>query len=130
MRRLVTSSSSKTATMAAVDPSTKSSSKELPLVLAVDHSPVQLRLVQDLLERNWYAVKTAPSSEEALAVLRVIAPAVTILDVMMPGMSGYDLCRRLKQDKKLRNIPVILVTARRILPRTSRRGRRLELSYT
>jgi CheY-like chemotaxis protein len=96
--------------MIAVNARTKSSSKELPLILAVDDSPVQLRLVQDLLERNGYAVRTAPSSEEALAVLDVIAPALTILDVTMPGMSGVDLCRQLKQDKKLRNIPVILVT--------------------
>jgi CheY-like chemotaxis protein len=96
--------------MMATQASTKNSTKELPLVLAVDDSPVQLRLVQDLLERNGYAVKTAPSSEEALAVLNMIAPALTILDVMMPGMSGVDLCRQLKRDEKHRNIPVILVT--------------------
>jgi CheY-like chemotaxis protein len=108
-----TSTFSKRLAMIAVDARIKSSSKELPLILAVDDSPVQLRLVQDLLERNGYAVRTAPSSEEALAVLDVIAPALTILDVTMPGMSGVDLCRQLKQDKKLRNIPVILVTGER-----------------
>jgi PleD family two-component response regulator len=54
---VATSTFSKRLTMIAVDASTKSSSKELPLVLAVDDSPVQLRLVQDLLERNGYAAR-------------------------------------------------------------------------
>jgi len=88
----------------------KISSKELPLVLAVDDDRIQLRLVQDLLVRHGYAVKTASSSEEALAILRSISPVVIILDVMMSGISGYDLCTQLKQDQKLRNIPVIFLT--------------------
>ena len=81
--------------------------RELPLVLAVDDSPVQLRLIQDALTRNGYAVKTAPSSEEALAMLTVVVPAVIISDVMMSGMSGYELCQQLKRDENLRRIPIL-----------------------
>jgi CheY-like chemotaxis protein len=96
--------------MTMLDANAKTRSKELPLVLAVDDSPVQLRLIQDALTRNGYAVKTAPSSEEALAMLAVVAPAVIISDVMMSGMSGYEFCQQLKRDENLRRIPVILLT--------------------
>jgi two-component system sensor histidine kinase ChiS len=88
----------------------KMRSRELPLVLAVDDSPVQLRLIQDALTRNGYAVKTAPSSEAALAMLATIVPAVIISDIMMAGMSGYEFCQHLKRDNNLRGIPVILLT--------------------
>jgi CheY-like chemotaxis protein len=84
--------------------------RDLPLVLAVDDSPVQLRLIQDALARNGYAVKTAPSGEEALVMLRATVPAVIISDVMMSGMSGYELCQHLKRDQSLCRIPIILLT--------------------
>jgi CheY-like chemotaxis protein len=92
------------------DASAKALKTELPLVLAVDDSPVQLRLVQDALTRNGYAVKTAPSGEDALAILASIVPAVIISDVMMSGMSGYDFCQQLKRDTRMCRIPVILLT--------------------
>jgi two-component system sensor histidine kinase ChiS len=96
--------------MTTLDTNEKARSRELPLVLAVDDSPVQLRLIQDALTRNGYAVKTAPSGEEALALLAVVAPGVIISDVMMAGMSGYEFCQHLKRDETLRRIPVVLLT--------------------
>lgn len=96
--------------MTILDTNAKTSSRELPLVLAVDDSPVQLHLIRDALTRNGYAVKTAPSSEAALAMLAEVVPAVIISDVMMSGMSGYELCQQLKRDENLRRIPVILLT--------------------
>jgi CheY-like chemotaxis protein len=96
--------------MTAIDANAKTRSRELPLVLAVDDSPVQLRLIQDALARNGYAVKTASSGEAALTMLAVIVPMVIISDVMMAGMSGYELCQQLKRDEKMRKIPVILLT--------------------
>lgn len=96
--------------MTALGTNDKVGSRELPLVLAVDDSPVQLRLIQDALTRNGYTVKTAPSGEEALVALNVMMPAVIISDVMMAGMSGYELCQQLKRDEKMRRIPVILLT--------------------
>jgi CheY-like chemotaxis protein len=92
------------------DTNAKTLRTELPLVLAVDDSPVQLHLVQNVLTRNGYAVKTAASGEDALAMLASIVPAVIISDVMMSGMSGYDFCLRLKRDTRMRQIPVILLT--------------------
>lgn len=96
--------------MTMLDTNARTGSREPPLVLAVDDSPVQLRLIQDALTRNGYAVKTAPSGEAALAMLAVVVPAVIISDVMMSGMSGYELCQQLKRDENLRRIPVILLT--------------------
>lgn len=82
-----------------------------PLVLAVDDDAPTLRVIEMLLERNGYTVRTAPTGEQALTVVRENAPAVMILDVNMPGMSGFDVCQVLKRDERYSKIPVILLTA-------------------
>ena len=85
--------------------------KQGPLVLAVDDDPGILRIIELLLSRNGYTVKTAASGENALTVLRTVVPAVLITDVAMPGMSGYDLCQVVKRDERLQNVPVVFLTA-------------------
>jgi two-component system sensor histidine kinase ChiS len=85
--------------------------KQGPVVLAVDDDPGILRIVEMLLSRNGYTVRTAPSAEKALVVLKTIRPAVLISDVQMPGMTGYDLCQVVKRDDRLKEIPVIFLTA-------------------
>jgi two-component system sensor histidine kinase ChiS len=82
-----------------------------PLILAVDDDPSILRVIELLLARNGYSVKTAPNGEEALTLLRSIVPAILITDVAMPGMSGYDLCQVVKRDERLQNVPVVFLTA-------------------
>jgi CheY-like chemotaxis protein len=94
-----------------LETSSKALSKELPVVLAVDDSPVQLRLIQETLGRNGYTVKTATSGEKALEIMRGSVPAVVVSDVTMTGMNGYDLCKAIKKDSKLSNVPVILLTS-------------------
>jgi len=93
-----------------LETTSKSLSKDLPVVLAVDDSPVQLRLIQDALGRNGYVIKTATSGEKALEMMRASVPAVVVSDVTMTGMSGYDFCKAIKQDPKLGKVPVILLT--------------------
>lgn len=83
-----------------------------PIVLAVDDDRITLRLIAAKLTKHNYFVETASSGEEALTILGDITPAVLILDVMMPGISGYDLCRLVKQEKRLKDIPVIFLTSR------------------
>jgi CheY-like chemotaxis protein len=82
-----------------------------PIVLAVDDDRIVLRLIETKLTSYDYVVKTASSGEEALKILDEITPAVLILDVMMSGISGYDVCRLVKQDNRLKHIPVIFLTS-------------------
>ena len=82
-----------------------------PTILVVDDDPSILRIVQLTLERSGYVVKTAANGQEAIKMLRKMVPAVLILDVTMPGMSGYEVCRSVKRDKRLENVPVVFLTA-------------------
>ncbi len=67
-------------------------------ILVVDDTPQNVKLLRDLLEVKGYAVATAANGEEALARLPVENPDLVLLDVMMPGLSGYDVCRRIRED--------------------------------
>lgn len=86
--------------------------RSLPVILAVDDDRAALRLIESFLSRHDYIVKTAASGEDALQLLREIIPSVLILDVMMNGMSGYDLCSVVKRDVRLWDVPVIFLTSR------------------
>ena len=82
-----------------------------PTVLVVDDTPDNLSLMSALL-KDHYRVKVANSGERALRVVRGEAPPdLILLDIMMPGMSGYDVCQELKADPATRNIPIIFLTA-------------------
>ena len=83
-----------------------------PTVLVVDDTPDNLALVSSLL-KDLYVVKVAVSGEKALRIASgPHAPDVILLDIMMPEMDGYEVCKRLKADAATRDIPVIFVTAR------------------
>lgn len=83
-----------------------------PVILAVDDDPVVLRIIDAYLTRHDYAVKTAASGEEAMLILRDLTPAVMILDVMMEGMSGLDVCSIVKREGRLKDVPVIFLTSK------------------
>ncbi|HEV7967151.1 MAG TPA: response regulator [Candidatus Acidoferrales bacterium] len=91
---------------------TKSEPRPSPVVLAVDDDPAVLRIIESQLSRHDIVVKTAPSGEEALRMLRELTPTVLILDVMMDGISGYDLCHVVKRDPRLHDVPVVFLTSR------------------
>ena len=82
-----------------------------PVILAVDDVPDNLALVRALL-RQRYEVRTAASGEQALAMVHSDPPDLILLDVMMPGLDGYETCSRLKADERFRRIPVLFLTAR------------------
>ncbi len=83
-----------------------------PLVLVVDDEPENLALTDDLLSET-YTVKVAPNGLRALKIAgSTPAPDIILLDVMMPDMGGYEVCHRLKQDPRTRDIPVIFLTAK------------------
>jgi len=85
---------------------------EKPTVLVVDDTPDNLSLMSGLL-KDLYKVKVANSGEKALKVVQSDNPPdLILLDIMMPGMDGYEVCERLKNDPKTRDIPVIFLTAK------------------
>ena len=80
-------------------------------VLVVDDTPHNVKLLADLLAVKGYAVATAANGEEALASVAAGVPDLVLLDVMMPGLSGYDVCRRIRADAATALLPVVLVTS-------------------
>ncbi|APA66722.1 HD-GYP domain-containing protein [Janthinobacterium sp. 1_2014MBL_MicDiv] len=81
-----------------------------PLLLVVDDEAANLQLLRQILQDD-YALLFAKDGARALELARQERPALILLDVMMPGMSGHDACRRLKAEALTRAIPVIFVTA-------------------
>ena len=82
-----------------------------PKVLVVDDTPLNIKLLGDLLAAKGYAVTTAQNGEEALAKLAADVPDLVLLDVMMPGLSGYDVCRRIRDNAQTALLPVVMVTS-------------------
>jgi putative two-component system response regulator len=81
-----------------------------PTILVVDDAPTNLTLLAGLLDKT-YRVKLASSGAKALELAQRSPPDLVLLDLMMPGMDGYEVCQRLKQDERTRHIPVIFLTA-------------------
>ncbi len=80
-------------------------------ILCVDDTPANLFLLVELL-KGIYRVKTATTGVQALQIAAATPPDLILLDVMMPGMDGYEVCRRLKEDAACRDIPILFLTAR------------------
>ncbi|ODT85363.1 PleD family two-component system response regulator [Phenylobacterium sp. SCN 70-31] len=80
-------------------------------ILVVDDIESNVRLLEAKLSAEYYEVLTAQDGPTALALAAAELPDIVLLDVMMPGMDGFDVCRRLKDDPLTRHIPVVLVTA-------------------
>ncbi|HYR27278.1 MAG TPA: protein kinase [Thermoanaerobaculia bacterium] len=91
--------------------STASTASGASDVLIVDDTPANLDLLCGMLRDRGYRVRVATSGPRALAAVRAERPDLLLLDVTMPGMSGYDVCREIKADDALRGIPVIFVSA-------------------
>src|SRR5687767_12287401 len=80
-------------------------------ILVVDDIDSNVRLLEAKLSAEYYEVLTASDGPTALAIAASEKPDIVLLDVMMPGMDGFQVCRRLKDDPETRHIPVVLVTA-------------------
>ena len=81
-----------------------------PLILAVDDEASNLQLLRQILQDH-YRLRFAKDGQRALELVREERPNLILLDVMMPGMSGYEVCAALKADPDLASIPVVFVTA-------------------
>jgi DNA-binding response OmpR family regulator len=87
-------------------------SNEQVRVLVADDDPVILRLIEVNLGLEGFHVATASRGEDAITKAREVAPDVIILDVMMPGMTGWEVAQKLKQDSATAGIPVVFLSAR------------------
>jgi CheY-like chemotaxis protein len=83
-----------------------------PIVLAVDDTPEQLQLLSKVLEGDGYQPVLAAGGLQALASVAMERPDLILLDVLMPGMDGMEVCRRLQADPATWDIPVIFLTAK------------------
>jgi two-component system, sensor histidine kinase and response regulator len=82
------------------------------LILIVDDIPTNLKVLMNLLKKK-FQLRAATNGADALRLVQNKQPDLILLDIMMPDMDGYEVCRRLKTDDKTKNIPVIFITALR-----------------
>ena len=82
------------------------------IILVVDDDSSTLRLLGYMLERGGFQVKMAGDGEDGLAIAFQESPDLVILDVMMPGLNGYQVCERLRADPRTAHVPIIILTAR------------------
>ena len=80
-------------------------------ILAVDDNPVNLKVVSATLKQAGYEVSTASNGTEALEQVKTVKPALIILDINMPDMDGYEVCRRLRAMPATMSLPVVMLTA-------------------
>jgi class 3 adenylate cyclase/CheY-like chemotaxis protein len=82
-----------------------------PKILVVDDTPQNVKLLADLLTVKGYTVVTAASGAEALKQMEAERPDLVLLDVVMPGMSGYEVCRKIRENPATQILPVVMATS-------------------
>jgi len=80
-------------------------------ILAIDDEPTSLKILTEVLEAEGYSVQSASSGEMAMKSIHATPPELILLDVVMPGIDGFEICRRLRMHEATRQIPVILLSA-------------------
>jgi DNA-binding response OmpR family regulator len=81
------------------------------VILVIDDQPANLKVLLPFLKQNNFEVRIAENGDRALQVLDNYQPDIILLDVMMPGMDGFETCSRIKANKETAGIPVIFMTA-------------------
>ena len=82
-----------------------------PIILLVDDEPASRQALEAVLDGQGYALHLAQNGHEALQRAAALVPDLILLDVMMPGMDGFEVCQRLRADPTLAEVPIVLVTA-------------------
>ena len=86
--------------------------EQQPLILIVDDVPVNLQILGKILETKSYEIAIAVNGQQALDLIDDIHPDLILLDVMMPDIDGFEVCRRLKKSEPTNKIPIIFLTAK------------------
>ena len=95
--------------------------EDKPKILLVDDEPSLVKIVTRRLEAEGFDVCVAMDGEEALRQVPAEQPKLVILDVMLPKMNGYEVCRRLKADPRWQSLPIVMFTAK-VLDRDEKTG--------
>ena len=82
-----------------------------PIILCVDDEPANLKLLENILVPRGYEVVSVASGEDALRKIKSQNIDLVLMDLMLPGMDGLQVSRKIKDNKKYRNIPIIMLTA-------------------
>src|SRR3990172_13108034 len=80
-------------------------------IMVVDDTPANLKLLQEMLQAQGYRVLAFPDGKTALCAAANSPPEMILLDIMMPNMNGFEVCKRLKSDEALKDIPVLFISA-------------------
>ena len=80
-------------------------------ILVVDDTPANLRLLARILSEHGYKVRLIPNGSLVKGAIQTAPPDLILLDIKMPGLNGYEVCQRLKEDEQTRDIPVIFISA-------------------
>ncbi|MBF0410922.1 MAG: response regulator [Candidatus Riflebacteria bacterium] len=83
----------------------------VPNVLIVDDTPANLKVLCEMLKGRGFKVRPVPSGKLALQAAEKEIPDIILLDIMMPEMDGYEVCRKLKENSKLKDVPIIFISA-------------------
>jgi len=81
-------------------------------ILAIDDDPLTLHIVERVLQRHGYEVFTAYNGHDGIAKARDLKPDLVILDIMMPGLDGFQVCRRLREDPETAVLTILMLSAR------------------
>jgi len=82
-----------------------------PKIMIVDDDPTNIEIVTEILEDS-YEIKSVFSGEEALEVIYSFKPDIVLLDIMMPGIDGYEVCKIIRADERIKDITILLVSAK------------------
>ena len=84
----------------------------MPLILIVDDSPTEVHVMQTALQRHGYRTVVAADGEEGVRLARQVRPDLIFMDIVMPGVNGYQATRTLTNDPDTRSIPIVMVTSK------------------
>lgn len=83
-------------------------------ILIVDDDQTNIKFLKEILEDD-FQIKTVTSGEEALDIIYDYKPRILLLDIMLPGINGYDVCQKIREDERLSDMKIILVSAKAMI---------------
>lgn len=84
----------------------------MPHILIVDDSPTEVHVFQNILENNGFSVDTAADGETGIRMAQENRPDLILMDIVMPGINGFQATRKLHRDEKTADIPIVIVTTK------------------